>query len=366
MVNRHDELEDLIGETRTTIEGLRVEAGKVEEFARAIGDNDPLYRDRAAARTRGFAGIPAPLTFTRTSRFPRYRTGEAIDLGFRHEDTLHGAQAYEYERLPVVGDRLRGETTFVDLTEREGKRGGAMTFAELETVYFDQDDERVLSERATVIETDGAVADDSGGSPTNDFQEGSATVGDSTQDDQDRDRPLDDGVSPDTPNERDATAPDPARAGDLAVGDRAPEVTIGPLCRQDFVRYAGASGDFNPIHYDEPYTQTAGNPSVFGQGMFTAGVAAHAIADWFGVGNLETFAVRFRSRVWPGDRIAAHAEVTDVGATTREGSDGSGGNDRTGVGTETRDGERVEADLWIERDGGETVLTGRATAVLEE
>ena len=367
MTDRPEELVALVGETRATIEGLRVEAGKVEEFARALYDDDPIYRDRAAARARGFSDTPAPLSFTRTGRFPRYRTGEAIDLGFRHEYTLHGAQAYEYERLPVVGDRLRGETTLVDVTEREGKRGGAMTFVELETVYFDADDEQVLSERATVIETHGAVADDEE-SPTADAASGeSATVGDhdddSTPDDRDRDRPLDDGVSPDTPNELDASAPNPARAGGLAVGDRAPKVTVGPLERQDFVRYAGASGDFNPIHYDEPYARRAGNPSVFGQGMFTAGVAAGAVADWLGIGNIETFAVRFRSRVWPGDRIAASAEVTDIGAPERDGSEVSDGNDGTGV--ESRDGERVECDLWVERDGGETVLTGRAIALLE-
>jgi len=164
VIDRPEELTALVGETRTTIKGLRVEAGKIEEFARALSDDDPLYRDRAAARVRGFPDAPAPLTFTRTGRFPRYRTDESIDLGFRHEYTLHGAQAYEYERLPVVGDLLRGETTLVDVTEREGKRGGAMTLAEPETVYLDENDERLLAERATIIETDGAVAEESDGS----------------------------------------------------------------------------------------------------------------------------------------------------------------------------------------------------------
>ena len=349
--SRLDELRSRVGETRTTIGGLRVEAGKVEEFARAIGDDDPLYRDREGATDRGFGDTPAPLTFTRTGRFERYRTGESIELGFRPEYTLHGAQAYEYDRPLLVGDVLRGETTVVDVTEREGERGGTMTFAEVETTYYDErngsdgSDERVLTERATVIETDGAVVDDT--EATASTTDSQATDGNTdTGDGRDHDRPnSDDGVSPDTLASLEPTAPEPVRAGDLAVGDGAPEVTVGPLERRDFVRYAGASGDFNPIHYHEPYAREAGKESVFGQGMFTADVAAHAIGDWFGVGNIETFAVRFRSRVWPGDTITASAEATTVEGT---------------------DDERVEADLRVVRDEGEDVLTGHAAATLGE
>jgi acyl dehydratase len=143
-------------------------------------------------------------------------------------------------------------------------------------------------------------------------------------------------------------APTPLGAGDVSVGDRAPVVTLGPLDRRDFVRYAGASGDFNPIHYDEPYARASGNPSVFGQGMFTAGVAAHAVADWLGVGSVRSFDVRFRSRVWPGDTLETTVEATDI-----ERIDG---------------GERVAVDLRVDRTGDdgseETVITGSAEAVL--
>lgn len=339
MTGQHNELEELVGETRTTVEGLRVEAGKVEEFARALSDDDPIYRERDAATDRGFSDVPAPLTFTRTGRFPRYGTDESLDLGSHPEYVLHGAHAYEYERPLVVGDVLRGETALTEISEREGDRGGVMTVAEVETAYYDRADERVVTERATVIETDGAVSE-----PTEDQAAESGA-----------DNPnLDDGVSSDDPTVLATTAPEPARAGDLDAVDSAPEVVLGPLHRRDFVRYAGASGDFNPIHYDEPYARAAGNPSVFGQGMFTAGVAAHAVADWFGLGNVRTFTVRFRSRVWPGDTITATAAVTDVDRV--DGSDCPG----------DEGAERVEADLRVTRDDGETVLTGHAAAILGE
>ena len=133
-------------------------------------------------------------------------------------------------------------------------------------------------------------------------------------------------------------------AEDVSVGDTGPEVVVEDLEREDFVRYAGASGDFNPIHYDEPYAEEAGNSSVFGQGMCTAGYAAHMVSDWFGLGNVRTFRVRFRARVWPGDTVTASGEVTDV---TRED-----------------DGATVEAEIAVENDDGDTLITGTAVAEL--
>lgn len=326
-----ERLESMVGESVETVRGFTVEGGKVEEFARAVGDDDPVYRDPAIAAERGFDAVPAPLTFARTADFPRYRTGREVDLGFRPEYTLHGEQTYEYDRPLVVGDTLAGETAVVNAYEREGARGGTMTFAEVETEYRDASGERVLVSRATAIETDGAVVDSDGG------------VEEST--------PVDDGDRGETPewsaSDRAATetsAPNAVEADNLSVEDRAPTVTLGPLSRRDFVRYAGASGDFNPIHYDEPYARASGNPAVFGQGMFTAGVAAHAVADWLGLAAIRSFDVRFQSRVWPGDTL-----TTSVEAATVESGDG---------------GERITVDLRVDRNGQEAVITGSAEAVL--
>ena len=79
-----DELQELVGTSVVTVEDFEIEAGKVEEFARSVGDDDPVYRDEEVAKERGFENIPAPLTFERVSMFPRYRTVEkyGIDLGF--------------------------------------------------------------------------------------------------------------------------------------------------------------------------------------------------------------------------------------------------------------------------------------------
>ena len=67
--------------------------------------------------------------------------------------------------------------------------------------------------------------------------------------------------------------------------------------------YAGASGDFNPMHHDEVAAKDAGLPSVFGHGMFTMGLLGKALTDYVGVGNLERYRVRFTKQTWPGETL---------------------------------------------------------------
>jgi acyl dehydratase len=87
---------------------------------------------------------------------------------------------------------------------------------------------------------------------------------------------------------------------DVNEGDEAPVLTH-ELTRTDLVQYAGASGDFNPMHHDEVKAQAAGLPSVFGHGMFSAGLLATALTNYVGIGNLKRYKVRFAKQTWPGE-----------------------------------------------------------------
>lgn len=95
---------------------------------------------------------------------------------------------------------------------------------------------------------------------------------------------------------------------DVAEGDTAPEFTH-VLTRPDLVMYAGASGDFNPMHTDEVAAKEAGLPSVFGHGMFTAGILAKALDDYVGVGNLRVYKLRFTKQTWPGESLTTNIAV---------------------------------------------------------
>jgi acyl dehydratase len=109
----------------------------------------------------------------------------------------------------------------------------------------------------------------------------------------------------------------------LVVGETFETVVVEDLKRTQIVQYAGASGDYNPLHTDEIYaTKIAGYPSVFAHGMLTMGLTGQAIAGLAGAENLVRFGVRFTAQVWPGDTLTVRGSVVrifaDDGASVAE------------------------------------------------
>jgi acyl dehydratase len=98
----------------------------------------------------------------------------------------------------------------------------------------------------------------------------------------------------------------------VQVGEKAEAREYGPLTTRMFVRYAGASGDFNPMHYDDLQARAAGYPSVFSQGMHSAALLASFAVDWLGAENVRRFSVRFREQVWPDDVLSCVGEITAI------------------------------------------------------
>jgi acyl dehydratase len=99
----------------------------------------------------------------------------------------------------------------------------------------------------------------------------------------------------------------------LKVGDSKELVVIENVQRTHIVKYAGASGDFNPLHHDDGVAQNmAGYPGVFAHGMLSMGLTGRMLTDWVGPSGLKSFGVRFTKQVWPGDTLTAKGEVTEV------------------------------------------------------
>jgi acyl dehydratase len=99
----------------------------------------------------------------------------------------------------------------------------------------------------------------------------------------------------------------------LKVGDTHEAVVVDTVSRTHIVKYAGASGDFNPLHHDDTVAQgVAGYPSVFGHGMYSMGLTGRMLTDWLGPAALRKFGVRFTKQVWPGDTLTARGEVTEI------------------------------------------------------
>lgn len=103
------------------------------------------------------------------------------------------------------------------------------------------------------------------------------------------------------------------KASELKVGDTYQEEVCRNLSRTQIVQYAGASGDYNPLHTDEIFTtQVAGYPSVFAHGMLTMGMTGKMLTNYVGDGRLTAFGVRFTSQVFPGATLTAKATVTEI------------------------------------------------------
>lgn len=98
----------------------------------------------------------------------------------------------------------------------------------------------------------------------------------------------------------------------LSPGDEMPQSEFGPMTRTHFVRYAGAGGDFNPIHHDEEFARSAGMPSVFGMGLLHGGLLGQRLAEWVGLANIRAYSIRFTGQVWPGDVLSFAGRVESV------------------------------------------------------
>jgi len=127
----------------------------------------------------------------------------------------------------------------------------------------------------------------------------------------------------------------------VQVGDAPEPLLCGPLTRTDFVRYAGASHDFNPNHHDEIYALANGNKTVFGMGMLAGGYCARLLTDWLGDGALRRLRIRFASRFWPDDVLTCTAKVTQKG-----------------------EGGLIECEFSAVNQDGEEIVRGDATAFL--
>ena len=131
---------------------------------------------------------------------------------------------------------------------------------------------------------------------------------------------------------------------DVQVGDEIPSLVKGPVQQIQLTRYAGASGDFNPIHQDDEFAKAAGMGGVFGHGMLTMGFVAQAVTDWAGAGRVRRIGVRFTGLVRLEDVITCRGRI--LGKSSKD------------------DVNLIDLEIWAENQKGEKVVTGKATVAV--
>jgi acyl dehydratase len=134
---------------------------------------------------------------------------------------------------------------------------------------------------------------------------------------------------------------------DVNVGDAIPELKKEPITDVQLVKYAGASGDFNPIHTVHHYAEKAGLGGVIAHGMLSMGFAGQHLTRWIGeAGALKRLKVRFAAMTRPGDVIILKGKITGKRQAGEE--------------------HLVECEVWAEKSDGTKTITGDATVALPE
>jgi acyl dehydratase len=269
----------LVGrETQTERGGVAADA--VRQFADAIGDQNAIYRDAAAARAAGYASIPAPPTFVTRFRVPFEEAG----LDVQHLQVLHGEQEYTYARPLYVGDALAVRHRIASVREVRG----TMAIMAIEQLCDSETGERIVTGKSTVIVREGT-----------DVAGGSSAAG---------------------------------KAARIPQGEPIPSlekrVTQGQIDA-----YADASGDHNPIHVNPEAARAVGLEGTIAHGMLSMAFIGQLLTDWLTTtpaagGWLARLKVRFQGMVRPGDTVtckgvlgqrAAGVQAVDVWIENQRG-----------------------------------------------
>src|SRR5690348_11553761 len=280
-----------------------ITADAVRQFADAIGDNNPVYRDAAAAERAGFAGIPALPTFVTRIRVSFAESG----LDPTRSQVLHGEQEYEYTRPIVVGDTIRMRHRIASI--RQSARAGNMAIMTIEQLGDTPEGERVVTGRSTAIVRDAA------------------------------------------PGEQ------PAAGAASAAAKKAPEAPQGEpiptlekhVTQPQIDAYADVSGDYNPIHINADAARAVGLDGTIAHGMLSMAFLGQMLTDWLTAlpdpgGWVARLRVRFQAMVRPGDTITCHGVLVGDASATEAG--------------------RRRLEVWIDNQHGERVITGDADVAL--
>ncbi len=320
-----------------TIPRFPVDESLVLQFARAVGDPNPIYADVAYAAASPVGALLAPPTFMTAADhfdpdyFRRPRLGEAW-FGSGREPTgapavgvaqkgFHAEQRFTYHRHAVVGDVLSATVRAGDNWTKQGRRGGRLRFNETHTDFVDASGQPVITATFVGVRTEVLVD----GAPC-----------------------ADDAVpaiagEPGHADPSDDMSPAVHQLGRFALGATVERVLVDDLTRTQIVMYAGASGDFHPLHHDATFATHLGYPGIFAHGMLTMGMTSRLVTDLVGDATLRTWSARFLGTVWPGDALTATATV---------------------VGLRVEDEPLVELDVHTVNQHGAPVLRGRASALV--
>jgi acyl dehydratase len=257
----------LLGRTAPPYE-MVVELGKIREFAKATFTDHPDF----------CAGRSSPPTFLTTCF--HWITPEADLLSLLELDPAKALQLQQefafHSEPPAAGTKVRAVASIDEMYDKEGRQG-RLECVVVVTRFLDDSGRLVATGRMTGAEV------------------------------------TRDGAAAGSPREASVIQPEPS----------ASDLTVGPITMTDIVRYAGASGDFTPVHHDVEHCHRAGHKRPFAMGMLSAGALGAWLVRQVPPSAVRGITIRFRRQVWPGDVLTVsgtrHEHRFEIRCTSQDG-----------------------------------------------
>jgi acyl dehydratase len=334
-----DELRAVVGIESEPYEN-EIDRGAIRKYVEAIEDPNPIYVDDAYARRSPHGTIIAPPTFPCTLRTGHPRVPIPLPPGYT--ELLNGGAEYLYERPIRLHEVLTGTSRLTDVFEKDG-RLGHMLFLVTEKAFRDRDDAVVARMVGTIIRyapPDPAAPRPSRPAPLVDDRTAGETAGPGGPAAGET-ACVDAGLE--SLGEAGAI-PGPRYFEDVVDGETLPSLAKRPTQRH-LVMYAGASGNYDPIHYDREHALRLGLPGIILHGNLKIAYLGQVLTDWITpYGTVLKLAAQVRGMDLFGNVCLAKGTVTRK--TAENGSD------------------LVELDLWSEEPGGKRTTIGSAIARL--
>jgi acyl dehydratase len=268
-----------------------VELGKQREFAAALHAFHPEFHDGPTPLMFPTLPIIAGYIWGYMLEEPRGTPLEALQMA--DAMSLDGEQEFIFHGPKLrAGDRLTAQTSVADIWQKQGRRGGKLTFYKMRCDFRDA---ATGALRLELFSTSVVPEDVPEETPASTRSNGGAYLPYREERRQFMDLPRRSPAS-------------------LQVGDTPGPVCMPPHTLTDCVRYQITTGSYGAAHHDEQAARAAGFPTWFGVGMYHAGLLCTYATGWLGVEPLVRFKARFLDVTWPGDVLTYSGEVESLEA----------------------------------------------------
>ena len=287
-MKKENDLSKYIGLAGPSYE-VDVERGKIREFAKAMYAPIPDFCEGKNPIIPATFFVSAPYTWGYSLERPRGTIFSSVEHDF--SIPLHAEESFIFHNgLPKAGDSFQVRSTIENISEKQGRRGGLLTFFTVLTEYYDSFDQLKVEQRSVTVTTKTSPND----------SDGWAT-------EIPKYKPSYKNLDPDKPF---------ANIKRQSLADLLPEegpglIETGPLLIREIVRFQGVVGEDNALHHDTTWAKLSGYPTIFGLGTHQASALAAYLSYWIDPIYIRKFQCKFKNVYWPGDSISYEGKVRE-------------------------------------------------------